>query len=339
MKMPMPRAHGFTLVELMIAITLGLMVIGGLTTLFVNNSAAQNEIERENRQIENGRYAMQVITDDLRLAGFYGEFDPVGPPALTAPGTLPDPCATDVTTLNSALALHVQGYDQGSALTCLTDRKDNTDIVVVRRVSTCAVGDTDCTAQVAGQVYLQASLCNNSTELDSTSISNYYVLDTDTSKFTLHKRNCSSTAVIRRYLTHIYYIATSNETGDGILTLKRAELDVVGGSLQFKVVPLAEGIEDMQIEYGMDTSGDGTPDSYNAAPGSIANWQTVTAAKVYLLARASATTPGHDDSKKYQLGYKADGTANITSATHDGYKRSVYQAVITMPNPLGRRSS
>ena len=66
-----PRAiqGGFSLIELMIAITLGLLIMSGLTTIFVKNSQARSEIERSNRQLESGRYAMALLTDDLRMAG------------------------------------------------------------------------------------------------------------------------------------------------------------------------------------------------------------------------------------------------------------------------------
>ena len=64
---------GVSLVELMIAVTLGLMVLATLASVFASTSASRNELERTSRQIENGRFAMELMGDDLRLAGFYGE--------------------------------------------------------------------------------------------------------------------------------------------------------------------------------------------------------------------------------------------------------------------------
>ena len=67
---------GISLIELMVGITLGLLVLAGLAGVFANSSRSRSDIERASRQIENGRYALQVLTDDIRLAGFYGEFNP-----------------------------------------------------------------------------------------------------------------------------------------------------------------------------------------------------------------------------------------------------------------------
>jgi type IV pilus assembly protein PilW len=139
------QQFGFSLVELMIAITLGMLVMISLVTAFVNSSRTRDEVERASQQIENGRYAMQVLGTDLWLAGYWAEFNVAGA-NLANPASKPDPCATALTDLSAALPTHIQGYDQGAVLSCLSDVKANTDIVVVRRASTCVRGSTDCPA-------------------------------------------------------------------------------------------------------------------------------------------------------------------------------------------------
>jgi type IV pilus assembly protein PilW len=57
------RCGGAGLVELMVGITLGLLA-AAIATLFANNSAP-NEIERTSQQIENGRFALQLLRDDI----------------------------------------------------------------------------------------------------------------------------------------------------------------------------------------------------------------------------------------------------------------------------------
>ena len=83
------RAAGFSLVELMVSMAIGLMLLATLLVVFANASSARGELERSSRQIENGRYAVELLSDDLRVAGYYGEVN-VG--ALAAPAALPDPC-------------------------------------------------------------------------------------------------------------------------------------------------------------------------------------------------------------------------------------------------------
>src|SRR3546814_6579575 len=63
---------------------------------------------------------------------------------------------------------------------------------------------------------------------------------------------------------HIYFLANNDKPGDGIHTLKRAELGAAG----FTIVPLVEGIDALQFEFGIDTNGDGNPDAYTADPDS-----------------------------------------------------------------------
>jgi type IV pilus assembly protein PilW len=67
---------GFTLVEIMVGLVLSLIIMFALSVLFVNNSRTRTQIDDSTQQIENGRYALDVLRDDLHLAGFYGEIVP-----------------------------------------------------------------------------------------------------------------------------------------------------------------------------------------------------------------------------------------------------------------------
>ena len=346
------RESGFSLAELMIAVTIGLLILAGLTGIFATTSKSRGEVERANRQVENGRYAMQVLTEDLKLAGFFGELDPTG---LPTPAAQPDPCLTSIADLRSAMPVHVQGVDDGAAVpSCLQDVRSGTDIIVIRRASTCIAGSTDCDAASAGRPYFQASLCfpaAGATELASGNINNFFSMDTAPTALNLRRRDCTTTASIRRYLTHIYFVANNNTSSDGIPTLKRAELGGDEGSSAFKIVPLVEGIENLQFEYGIDTdaSGDpngGSPNAYTADPGAfggclgaacVDNWRAVVSVKLHLLARNTEKTAGYTDTKTYTLGLDANGSAHTLGPFGDNYKRHVYQSSVRINNPAGRR--
>jgi type IV pilus assembly protein PilW len=329
----LPR--GFTLIELMVGLTLGLIVIAVATTAFVNVSSNRRDMQRTGRQIENGRFAVQLLADDIVNAGYFGEFDPrgVGPPA-----TKPDPCSVSLADMKTMVMMHIQGYASSAAKpSCISDVRSGTPVVAVRRVATCVAGTTNCDAAVAGQIYFQATLCN--TELANVPISTQYTVDAQpSSSFSFHKHGCTTPASVRSYVMHIYFIANNNDSGDGIPTLKRAEL---GANGQFSIVPLVEGIEDMQLEYGIDTDGDSMPDAASDDPGTfggcaavpcyITNWLNVMTVKLYLLSRSSEATPGYTDTKTYALGSRTDGPFN------DGFKRHAYTETIRMNNPAGRR--
>lgn len=345
------KQSGLSLVELMISITLGLIILAAVSTIFVNNGRARNEIEKTSRQIENGRYATQLLTEDLQASGFLSEFDPT-PLDTSGLLALPDACAADLATLTAALPLHIQGYDNGvSQPTCLSDVKTGADIFVVRRASTCVAGAVNCDAFVAGAPHFQASLCapaTGGTQLSSSPTSNadyaaqHYALATAAASLTRNKTNCTSIADIRRYRTYIYFIANNSVGSDGVPTLKRAEL----GAGAFTIVPLVEGVENLQLEYGIDTNDDGTPDVYTADPSiyggcaaaaCVENWRDVMSAKINVLARNVDRTSGLTDAKTYTLGQKADGSANTFGPFNDAYKRHAYTSVVRLGNPAGRR--
>jgi prepilin-type N-terminal cleavage/methylation domain-containing protein len=66
--------RGFTLVELMVALTIGLLMSFGLIRVFASSSESYQSLSQASQQIENGRYAMQAIGEDLKHAGYYGEY-------------------------------------------------------------------------------------------------------------------------------------------------------------------------------------------------------------------------------------------------------------------------
>lgn len=337
-------AQGFTLVELMVGLVVGMIVLAAATGAFLSVSSARREMERTDRQIENGRYAVQLLTDDISLAGYWGEFDPgvVGTPVSMAAGTSGDPCVTDNALLKLALPLHVEGYDLGaSAPSCVSDVKANTDIIVVRRANTCAVGDPGCDAAAAGTTYVQSTLCN--TELALPTIAQHYVVSSTLADFTLSLRPCvAGSAALRKYVVHIYFVANNNNAGDGIPTLKRAEL----GAGAFSVVPLVEGIDNLQVEYAIDTDGNGSPNVYSADPSTYAgcagaaclvNWTNVMGMKLYVLARSTDVSAGYVDTKAYPAGLKADGSAQELGPFNDGFKRHAFTAMVRINNAAGRR--
>ena len=345
------RAGGFSLVELMVAAAIGLAILAGLSTMFMKNTRAQAEIERSHRQVESGRYAVDLLGTDLRNAGYYAEFDPT---VLPNPADLPVLCAATLDELKAGLALPVQGLDDvPEADGCLSDLRAGTDVLVVRRTATCVAGVGACAPTASGGPFFQASLCNNATELDSPSVADFYALSLSTVNLNRHQRDCSpapnagTLAAIRRYHTHIYYVANNNRAGDGIPTLKRLDLGSTGEAPTWTEVPVAEGIENLQLEWGLDLAKDGVADTTTPNPATldgcataacaVANWRSAVAVRIHLLARNTETTPGHRDAKTYVLGLDADGDEVAIDAAQDGYKRHVFQTLVALPNPAGRR--
>ncbi len=82
------RSRGFSLIELILALALGLLVVTGIVNLFVGNSQTYSILNGQARLQENARFAFEFISRAARTAGFFGcapEFDNLVN-TLNAPG-------------------------------------------------------------------------------------------------------------------------------------------------------------------------------------------------------------------------------------------------------------
>lgn len=69
---PYRNQQGLTLVELMIAMLLGLFLLGGLLQIFISSRHTSTMQEGLSRLQENGRFAIDFLARDIRLAGYKG---------------------------------------------------------------------------------------------------------------------------------------------------------------------------------------------------------------------------------------------------------------------------
>lgn len=327
------RSRGFSLVELMVAVAIGLILVGGLVTLFANSSHTANEIDKSVRQIENGRYATELLSENISIAGYYGELTTdgisLGSPAACASATNAlgwDNGLSAVPVVPVApLPMTGLSASQAAGLTCLTNHKLGTVALVLRHLDTAFVTPGVATD---GNVYVQTSRCSTDP------VNTRFIISTASADFTLRDINCTSINKVQRYVTRIYYVASCNECGvDTIPTFKRVELR---GS-QMVVSPLAEGIEDVAYDYGFDTNNDGAPDSYQSglsgAAGAADNeWKNVAGIRIHMLSRTTETSPGLTDSKTYALGLSGN-----RGPFNDNYKRRAYTVTKRLNNVAGLR--
>jgi type IV pilus assembly protein PilW len=334
-----PRGQeGFTLVELMISLALGVLISFGLVQLFASSNESYDALSQAAQQIENGRFAIQTLENDLKHAGYYGEYGFAGAPS----GALPDPCEkTNLTALRDSLPFYVQGYDAPgtSPLSCIDDANlvPGTDIIVVRRVSTLTTAPG---ALAANEIYMQANA-------DKTDGANPVIdLGHNAAAFALLRKDAATPAEIRKFLVRIYFVSPCSmpatgtrctDAADGgrpIPTLKRLELSLnpLSNALEMQMQSIAEGIENLQIDYGIDADGDGVPAAAAVtAPADIADWGNVTTAQVHVLARNPRVTPGHIDTKTYDLG------AGGAVTPGGNFRRHAFTAQVRLVNPAGRR--
>ena len=126
------------------------------------------------------------------------------------------------------------------------------------------------------------------------------------------------------YRPSIYFVRPfANTAGDGIPTLCRKVLR--GGGPSMTTECLATGIEDLQIEYGIDTSDDGHPNTYSTNP-TVAEMQAVVSARIFLLARTTDIDTRYTNEKTYSISNSPD------YAPGDSFHRRVFSTNVSVQN-------
>jgi type IV pilus assembly protein PilW len=129
------------------------------------------------------------------------------------------------------------------------------------------------------------------------------------------------------YRPTLWFVRSYHETvGDGVPALCRTGL---AGATLNAVDCLVQGIEDIHVQFGVDTDGDGVVNLYTSAP-TLAQLDSVVTARVYVLARSVDPDPYHTDTKQYLLGDV------VIAAANDGYYRNVYSTTVTVRNTKNR---
>ncbi len=315
------RQRGLTIVEMMIAMSLSLALGAAIITVFTNNSRSFREDENMLRMQDDARNALRELAFDINMAGHY--VDLMAPSAVTGDTSLvvSTDCgptgvanwvyqtrAVGVDEHQSLLAVdNATGTSANASHSCIAaaDFQGGSDIVSIKRV---AGGNT--TVPVAGNIYLRT---NGTVGL-------------------LYREPPSATPPIVvpapfrewQYRPRIYFVRNySNTPGDQIPALCRKVLAGAGPGMTTEC--LAQGIENLQVEYGLDATGDGMPNAFLANP-TQTEMQNVVSARVILLARSVRSDLGYDDIKTYAL-------SNAPAYTPaDNFHRRVLSITVSIPN-------
>lgn len=335
MKPDFSSEKGFSLIELMIAITISLLITVAILQLFVDISRSNNELAKTNLQIENGRFAMQVLQRDLMHAGFWNSHIPAYDDSGVNGGGLPPaaapaPCASfTAANAEALLAMPVQSYRATPAgCNSIADLSARSDVLVTRHADTQAIS---AGAATSGDVYMQVSHC----------IDDAVTHLLGTTGFVLREKDCATVSELRSLQTQIYYVRDADTPA--LMRIRQAGTGFAAPEL------LIEGIEAFQVELGIDdfnsvlgiaadygagVLGDGAPDRYVRCAASgcdAADLVNAVAAKVFLLVRSVEPTPGYTDTKTYRLGGSVIGPFN------DAFKRHVFTSSVRFHNVSGRR--
>lgn len=313
---------GFTLIELMIAMVVGLILASGIVTLFVNGQKSFRVNDSIARMQDEARFAIREMSRDMAMAGYIAEpmnpasvtFDPSAITAIDCgDGAQPDSIMsmTDVVTGELNMLTHIDdatGAAATAAFDCFNagEIEVGSDIVGIKRF---AGNDIDSADVVANTVYLRT---NGSLGL-------LYMAPLGAA-FPVPNSNWE-------YRPRIYYIRNFSEVaGDGTPALCRKQMtfgNAAGTGIETECI--ARGIEDLQIEYGLDTDGDGSANRYVPDP-TLAEMQTVVSARIFLLARTTVEDFTYTDQKTYSLSNAPD------YQPADNFHRRLYTITVPVHN-------
>lgn len=273
---------GFGLIELMIAMTLGLVLLGGIGYVFIGSRGAFRTTDNLSRIQENARYALDVMSRDIRMAGYVG----CGNIASMTVKTIAKAPVPQMTVGNALI-----GYDNGTGWTNPTSiTRAAGDVLSIMGAFSSGVNltgnliPTNANVQVNGNAngFKQGDVLvvTNCTNADVFKVTNS---PGSSGTVTLTHSNASNTgnrvgsygsdAFVMRVDQYSYFIGT-NPAGNR--ALYRVGLDGIAEEL-------VEHVHDMQMRYGLDTNADGAVDSYSTTPGT---WAQVVSVTVNLLMRS-----------------------------------------------------
>ena len=296
--------RGLTLVELMVALAIGSFLIIGAVQIYNQSRAAFVINESIARVQETAQFAMDTIEADLRMASNWGrtsralaiENRSIAGDANPKPlAQVPGDCGLDWVL---DLAMAVDGDDNAFNLPCAAQGgvQASSDLITVRR------------ATVAPQPLEPGRLQIQSTRIAGELFDDGVVPPTfNPVDSTTHNLMVSS-----------YYVAADSNLIPGIPTLRRKSLVVTAGVSSITDIEVAPGVENLQVQFGVDVNGDNTVDLYvnpcdqiydPAAAGYVPGARVITA-RIWLVVRGITREPGVIDNYTYQPGNVNLGTYN-----------------------------
>lgn len=323
MKLVASSQRGFSLIELMIAMLLGLILLGAVVTLFSQTRSSFNQNEQMARLQEDGRFALETISRDLSMAGFLADLLAPSAIELEASAGLSTDCGPvssvnwllsqrDTATGNHTGLVHTDnasGSSAAAAHACIaaSEVRAGSDVVSIKRLRG---GPTAAGSLTAGLHYLRTN---------------------GTVGLIFRAPMPASPSVLVpapfedwQYTPAIYFVRNySLAAGDGIPTLCRKIIDPSTGNLDSDC--LAEGVEDLQIQYGLDLNGNGSVDRYSNSPAAN-QFASIISVRVSLLMRSLNQVPGYSNDKTYQL---ANGATYTPS---DNYYRRAFTTTVAVRN-------
>ncbi|HNR62256.1 MAG TPA: PilW family protein, partial [Thauera sp.] len=277
------RQLGMTIVELMIAMTIGLVILGAVSTLFINVQLSVRNADSMSRIQENARFAIELMARDIRMAGYIGCGN-------LASGTINTIANAPVPQLNAANAIRGQDAPSGTIAGITLVGGDTFTIMRGTGSDVHLVGNLlpdNANIQInsnpdgfAKEDVLMVTNCSNTDVFRVTNNPSSGGSTTLTHAEGTNTGNRIGTygpdAFVMRLARLVYFVGTNPDTNRP--SLYRANTIAGAGVAE----ELVDNVENMEVEYGIDTNNDNAADEYRAAA-AVSNWESVISVRLRLL--------------------------------------------------------
>jgi type IV pilus assembly protein PilW len=313
------RESGVTMVELMVALAIGSFLMIGAIQVYNQSRQAYVINDSIARVQETAQFAMDTVEADLRMASNWGRHSrgasvqgrslvgDANPLGLNVPIN----CGA-----NWALNLGrpLEGTNNNYALPCGANNgaQPNSDVVTTRRATVAA------TPLDNGRLQIQTTRIQGQLFDDGGIPAGFSVADSETHDL----------------LVNTYYVSPDSTLIPGVPTLRRKSLIFTGGASVIQDQEVAPGVENMQVQFGVDVDDDNTVDRY-VNPGDnifdpldaafIPGAKVITA-RIWLLVRGLTPEVGLNDLRDYEPGDVDLGVPN------DDYRRLLVSKTILLRN-------
>lgn len=262
-------ARGFTLVELMISITLGVLILGAVISVFVGTKRAFRTQESTSEVQEGGRFLSYLMHPYIRLAGSLGQPENISPAEYLDVFRRPDETAITRASGNDPntaadLLRPIWGVDNAGAAVAGITPKAGTDVLIARYLGRNQIG-------TAGNSDGVINTCLGLPDAGDPSANGLRFQDMAEVTFFLNLDTPSSLSCRAR-----------------IFTRPAAAARWTNGPQ-----PLIAGVDDLQFLYGVDTNGNFVANQFFTA-NNVPNWQQVVSVKMIARLVGTQTTEGSD---------------------------------------------
>lgn len=330
------RQSGVSLIELMVAMIIGLFLLLGAVTLYNQSRNTYRASEGVARLQEVARLALDVIEADVRMANYWGlnsrpdyivnragvgdtlpaEFTSAQGGRISSCGGANSNWAIDLDSyLDGTNHTTNSGYGLGcsAAYPVATAAGTVSDVLVVRRAD-----ETQATTLDVNRIHVQSSRLQGALFIPACTSANNAAC--------IPAGYLPPVSQSRQLTVHAYYVATQSTMRSDVPSLRRKSIGNVNVAGFVQDEEIVAGIEHLQVRLGVDTNGDTNVDSY-VNPGSVPAGAAVISATIWLRVRAEDRDFGHVDGNSYQY---ADMAAAFTP--NDNYRRIVVSRTIQLRN-------